>query len=552
MKKTRMLLMAVLAALLLLATALPALAIWGTLYVNVPKVNVYELDDTSSKVIKTYSGGKKLDVDALSPDGKWAQISLKGSLGFVQTEYLSETMPQSFCTHDWGKWTVEQEPTCTMTGYRYRFCKICGIRDEQDMKKVEHTYGDWRVTKEATCVTKGRRVHKCKVCGYEQEEEYLAEHKYGSWTVTKEPTCTSTGERVHICSVCSHSESEKIDMLPHDFGYQVVTEPTDHSAGARAIRCKVCGFVRGAESFDPEGTLRPGASGDQVRALQQKLANSGYLKAENVDGVYGDRTEMAVKSFQQDHGFAADGVAWPQTLAYVEHEFGPWTTVKAMSRTEAGERVRVCSDCGFEETMTVEASPSFELGTTNEGIRTFKQMLGRLGYLVSSADAAYGEDLDAAFSSFATANGLDAQSGKIRPADVDAVVNAWLTGIPAEQWKGQGGAGAPVDLSIMVQPDDKADMGEGVRAYNWAMLNKGAQRCTFVALLLNYGDAPDFKEGDVVLALDHGALNAGSGNILSGSFAVAEDWGEGSLNVAALVEVEGSGEYYLSNVAVAE
>ena len=52
-------------------------------------------------------------------------------------KYLSEEMPQSFCPHEWGKWKVEREATCTRTGYRYRLCKICGIRDEQETKNVK-------------------------------------------------------------------------------------------------------------------------------------------------------------------------------------------------------------------------------------------------------------------------------------------------------------------------------------------------------------------------------------------------------------------------------
>ena len=81
--------------LLAASTCLPALAVWGTLYVNTAKVNVYELDDTSSKVIKKYSGGKKLTIDALSPDGEWAQITVGKKLGFVQTseEFLDEGIP---------------------------------------------------------------------------------------------------------------------------------------------------------------------------------------------------------------------------------------------------------------------------------------------------------------------------------------------------------------------------------------------------------------------------------------------------------------------------
>ena len=157
-KTMKMLMVTVLALMLAAALALPALAAWGTMYVNKSKVKVYEYDDTSSDVIKTYKGGKKITVDAVSPDGEWAQISVGGGLGFIQMEYLSENVPQSFCTHEWGKWTVDKEPTCTSKGYRYRYCNICGILDEQETKKLGHDWGKWKVTKEATCSKKGERT----------------------------------------------------------------------------------------------------------------------------------------------------------------------------------------------------------------------------------------------------------------------------------------------------------------------------------------------------------------------------------------------------------
>jgi peptidoglycan hydrolase-like protein with peptidoglycan-binding domain len=64
----------------------------------------------------------------------------------------------------------------------------------------------------------------------------------------------------------------------------------------------------------PEGvTLRPGAEGDDVRAVQQALAQLGYDVGE-VDGIYGTGTEAAVTAFQEASGLTADGVAGPETI----------------------------------------------------------------------------------------------------------------------------------------------------------------------------------------------------------------------------------------------
>ena len=60
-------------------------------------------------------------------------------------------------------------------------------------------------------------------------------------------------------------------------------------------------------------TLRKGAFGEEVRYMQQLLANAGSGLA--VDGKFGSGTLSAVKAFQNKHGLAADGVVGPLTWA---------------------------------------------------------------------------------------------------------------------------------------------------------------------------------------------------------------------------------------------
>ncbi len=57
-----------------------------------------------------------------------------------------------------------------------------------------------------------------------------------------------------------------------------------------------------------------GSSGARVTEIQTRLKNWGYYDGA-VDGVYGSRTESAVRWFQRQNGLSADGQAGPQTLA---------------------------------------------------------------------------------------------------------------------------------------------------------------------------------------------------------------------------------------------
>lgn len=60
-------------------------------------------------------------------------------------------------------------------------------------------------------------------------------------------------------------------------------------------------------------TLRLGNIGALVVALQQKLKDLGYYTGE-IDGMYGEGTENAVKDFQRDKGLSQDGEASPAVL----------------------------------------------------------------------------------------------------------------------------------------------------------------------------------------------------------------------------------------------
>lgn len=57
-----------------------------------------------------------------------------------------------------------------------------------------------------------------------------------------------------------------------------------------------------------------GSSGDAVKQIQQKLYNWGYYTG-RIDGIYGSKTEAAVRYFQEKNGLTVDGKAGKQTLA---------------------------------------------------------------------------------------------------------------------------------------------------------------------------------------------------------------------------------------------
>lgn len=59
-----------------------------------------------------------------------------------------------------------------------------------------------------------------------------------------------------------------------------------------------------------------GSTGSEVRQIQQRLIQWGYLSG-TADGIYGAKTEAAVKRFQRNNGLTPDGIAGSATLAKI-------------------------------------------------------------------------------------------------------------------------------------------------------------------------------------------------------------------------------------------
>ena len=555
-------------------------------YVNKDGAKVYADWDTDSKVIARLSKGDKVTVlDVVDMQGKWNEVSIKvkgkKKTGFMLSKYLDENAP---CKHKWGAWVIIDEPTCTETGYRQRQCVKCGILDDEVMPKTDHTYGKWKITREPTCTKEGQRVRTCKVCGHKQTKTIEKEpHDYGKWTVTQEPTCTAKGSRTRKCRVCGHKETQVMDKLPHDYGewivdkeascteegmshrtcqtcghvqekvieklphdykWEVVEKATDHSSGIRHQVCQVCGHTEPDVSYDPKGTLRRGDRGDDVRQVQQQLADQGYLTAKGVDGIFGGGMEKAIMQFQKDQNLTPDGVAWPQTIKRLNHDFGPWTLDKPLTRTSDGERVRVCKDCGLEQRETIKAGV-IQSRDRGENVRAIQKMLGDMGYNPGAYDGIYGAKLDIAYADFAAEHGVEFLPGSLWPGHVDALVNGWMAARSPENWKGEGDVSAPVDLALTVTP---VETDGDLVTYSWTLTNLGSQSCTFNALLLSYGDAPDFRQNTLTVAIDNITLKANRANSASGSFTVASGWGEGRLNFCAMAVVDKTGDVWNGNV----
>lgn len=218
------------------------------------------------------------------------------------------------CHHTYDMIDVKM-PTCESDGYYILKCNDCG-----DTKKeiTDKAFGhDWAYVtgQEADCTEKGYKMYMCGNCGESKKETIAAKgHKWKDAYVLEEATCTKDGSMRTICSVCGLSGSRKLEK-GHSYGaWKITEEATDHSKGTRSRACKNCNKKQ-TETFYPDGTLYKNIKNkkNEVKELQQLLTDLGFLN-DKVDGIFGSKTEKAVKNSQIAYNLSADGIAWPQTI----------------------------------------------------------------------------------------------------------------------------------------------------------------------------------------------------------------------------------------------
>ena len=218
------------------------------------------------------------------------------------------------CEHDYDMVDFHY-PSCEQDGGYTLKCKLCGYTTKEVTDKATgHSYS-YDSSKPATCDERGYDKFICDTCGEAHYDWWDANgHDWKDSKVLEEATCTKDGSMRTVCKVCGLSGTRKIEK-GHKYGsWSVTEEPTDHAKGTRTRTCKVC-KKKQTESFYPEGTLYRNIKNkkDEVKELQQLLTDLGFLN-DKIDGIFGSKTEKAVKACQKEYGLKQDGIAWPQTI----------------------------------------------------------------------------------------------------------------------------------------------------------------------------------------------------------------------------------------------
>ena len=129
--------------------------------------------------------------------------------------------------------------------------------------------------------------------------------------------------------------------------------------------------------------LKEGSRGAAVTALQKELKQAG-VDPGKADGVFGPKTQAAVKKFQKAHNLDADGIAGPKTMKALKQ-----ATAAAPKGTKAA------------------GGGALKLGSEGAPVKELQRKLDKLGYGAGKADGKFGPQTQSAVEEFQAVNKLN-------------------------------------------------------------------------------------------------------------------------------------------------
>lgn len=136
-----------------------------------------------------------------------------------------------------------------------------------------------------------------------------------------------------------------------------------------------------------------------IKTLQRKLKSLGYYSG-SIDGAYGESTQKAVKTFQQQNGVKTTGVAASATF---EALFGG--DAKKYSDNGSSDDDNPTS---YKNVTKAPSGmyPTLSLGMSGTPVKTLQTYLKKAGYYKGTVDGKYGQSTFDAVKAFQRAKGL--------------------------------------------------------------------------------------------------------------------------------------------------
>jgi len=290
----------------------------------------------NATVLATVPAGAQIEV--LEKEIGFYKVKYNGITGYVQNDYVS--------TEEGDMVAVTAEPMETVSGYPYT-----------------------TVTREKVNLRAGRSVRAELLKKIPQGAEITVNASSGTWAEVEYNGVTGYVKNEYIIL----KEVKKVKVTP---------TPTP------------------APSLSPEESeasyliLEKGVQGNEVKALQEALAELGFLKG-NADGKFGPATENAVLLFQQANGYPTTGIMDANIQAFL---------YSGKPKNSEGKATKV-------NTVSPVTGASIKPNATGDAVGELQQRLAELGYYSGEINRTYDTATKKAVIAFQKKNGIKPANG---------------------------------------------------------------------------------------------------------------------------------------------
>lgn len=158
--------------------------------------------------------------------------------------------------HNFGEWTVTEEPTCQDEGVETRVCKSCKKTEERTLDTVDHHWQKYfTVDEEPTCTEIGVAYVYCDDCDETCDTYYIpaTDHCFDASEIIEYADCETDGLVVRMCKYCDETEEIEIPALGHCWTDEKVVdfEPTNDYSGQKSYHCLYCDATYDEEEIPP-------------------------------------------------------------------------------------------------------------------------------------------------------------------------------------------------------------------------------------------------------------------------------------------------------------
>lgn len=257
--------------------------------------------------------------------------------------------------HEYGKFTVISEKTCTTRGEKVATCKVCH-KTNTIYTAPSHEYNDedWVTVAEPRCFDVGVKQVICNECGkvvtqtipaighhdlasptcehgnvcircHYEEGEKLG-HDFSNWEIKtgNEPTCTENGVKERVCHRCNKQETGVAYKTGHQGEWVTTIEPTCTTKGQKTRTCSVCNQTETSNistlPHDYDKTIVKQATCTQNGTEKYTCKNCGY----------------------------SYNMTIPAT-----HDYYDWITESEATCQTTGLKTRDCKKCNHKDTYTI-------------------------------------------------------------------------------------------------------------------------------------------------------------------------------------------------------